>query len=633
MIPVSDEYKQAIKDEIRNFDIKSIILRERQPIPVSRLTETTGRIDLGSLDTVFNELPFTYKYARLEQDYMQLDGSFILPNRSNNEYMEFLGNGTNCSLTFYFSPGKNSYSNKKMKILFDGGYATSFTVDSYLGDYLMTTYRLVEEKTYTNDKEAIVIDIPTLGNSQNSKKITITINSWSNNQLPKIKKIMSNENMILDSDDIVDMKMLEQTDLRGLDVPAGDFSITLDNYNRQYNILDPNNILNQLKKDDSIITYLGLSINGAYEYVPVGGYRYSNYRENSNKTIELNFDSAVARNLTHNPLLYDSPETPAEVAYYLFEDRYDDRTDYIDYTGNLPAQYYTYSSRQEQQQEALLFYNMSVKERRVDDEQFYSYYSGIKYNGVRLFNIDSLNQGVENYTISLNEQIKNPEFNKATKTKKVRFNYYTFSSTTSGKVEIYNGKIKFSSTTQGYSGTVDIYAPTPIPTGAISGDLDVYYNDTKIIDDGTIDTTAGFGNSYSYYQGGYYYFYLHLYPQTYDKTTGTFRVEVPTYEKLDNTYEVENPNVSEGATIEINTDILKTATDMDRISQTIFDYEDTYPYEFNVEIMGDIRLEVGDKITLESLDGYHTAIIQSIDTTYNGGLTQIIKGVSTGVLQ
>lgn len=619
MIPVSDEYKEAIKKDTRSFDIKSILLMADQPIP-SRI-ETTNRTNLGALTTMFNTTPFTYKYARLEEDYMTLDGSFILPNRSDNNYIEFLGDSTNCSLSMYFNSYHVSYSGKKMKILFDGGYATSFTISCYAINHLTQEETLVDEHTYTNDKEEVVVDIPTIGITATSKKIKITINNWNNNKLPKIKKIMDANNILFNNDDIINMKMLEQTDLRGLDIPGGTLSITLDNYNRQYNVLDPNNLLNKLNQNSVLITYLGLDINGAYEYMLAGGYRYSSYRENSDKTIDFNFEGQVIRDLTRKPILATTSYTPSEVAGGLFGDLSADRADYIAYQGNFPAQYMPYTSRQEQEQEALVFYNMSIRERRN---------SGA--NGVRLFNIADLNQNIESYTISLDNQIKNPEFNKSIKTQKIRFNYYNFGSI--GKTEIYRGNISFEKTSVNfeYSGTCRIYTSVPIIIDYTHG-FDVYYNDTKIIDNGSLDIHAGFDTGWGYSVQGYYYTEITLHPETADKTTGIFRIEAPTYEKLDNIIEIENPNVSSGALIELNSNTIKTETDINRIATTIFEYENLYPYEFTTEIMGDIRLEVGDKITLESLDGYHTAIIQSIDTTFDGGLTQIIKGVSTGVLQ
>lgn len=622
MIPVSDEYKEAIKKDTRSFDLKSILLNVNQPEP--QLIETTNSTNIGELTAIFDESPFIYKYARLEENYTQLDGTFILPNNSNNKNMEFIGNGVNCSLSFCFFPYRTSYNNENMKIIFDDGYATNFTISCYAGGTL-ESLSLIDTRTYTNNSEEAIVNISNM-NIGEFKKIKITINSWNNNKLPKIRKIMKSNNELLNGSDIINMKMLEQTDLRGLDIPGGTLSLTLDNYNRQYNILDLNNILNKLNNNSVMKIYLGLNINGAYEYVLVGGYWYSNYKENSDKTIDFNFEGQISHQLTiRNPITSTRSLTPSEMAGgYLFGDLESDNADYIDYTGNFPALYLPYTSIQEQEQEALIFYNISARERRIITN------SNSHNNGLQLFNISSLNQNVENYIISLNNQIKIPEFNKAIKTQKIRFNYNTFGSPTSGKTEIYNGNISFNETSGTYYCIKNIKTNIPIYDPAT---IDIYYNDTKIVDNNLVVSGSGFDSNFTYNRNGYYELTIELKTTDVSKTTGIFRVEVKSYEKINNIIEITNENVSAGAIIELNTDTIKSETDMNRISTTIFNYEEAYPYEFNIEIMGDIRLEVGDKITIESLDGYHTAIIESIDTTYNGGLTQIIKGVCSNVLQ
>ena len=618
MIPVSDEYKQAIKEEVRNFDIQALLFTERQPRNV--YIETTS--DLGSLANVLNENPYVYKYAILEQDYTMLDGSFILPNRSDNEYLEFIGTEeNNNSFSFYtFQTFHESFFQSGTTIVFDKGYATNFTVSLYTGSQITVPiqWTLKETRTYTNDKEQAEIIIP--DDWAGYRKMIITINEWSNSNQPRIKKILNKGIVLLNNDDIVSMKMLEQTDLRGLDIPSGDFSITVDNYNRQYNVLDPNNIINRLDNNSIIKTCLGLNINGAYEYIYLGLQYFTSYKENSNKTIDFNFDGEIGYYYrTHNASVYDSSSTISNAIINMFGDTDSDRADYITYRGNFPSQYLPYTNKKEHSQEDLLYYNISAREKKEIDINRLDKH-------IRVFNIDKINENIENYTISLNEQIRNPSFNKVIKTKTMRFNYYTFGTEETSKTEIYNAPLDFRGQ---YYAWKHIYLDTPIKTGLNS--YDVYRNETKIVNNGY--PVSGSGFTFSVGLHGYYEADFTLNTSDVSKTSGTFKVEVTTYKKLQDVYEVNSSNVSNGATIEVSSNVIKDTTTMDRIANTIFNYENAYPFEFETEIMGDIRLEVGDRITLQSLDGYHTAIIQSIDTKYNGGLTQIIKGVCSDVLQ
>ena len=55
-------------------------------------------------------------------------------------------------------------------------------------------------------------------------------------------------------------------------------------------------------------------------------------------------------------------------------------------------------------------------------------------------------------------------------------------------------------------------------------------------------------------------------------------------------------------------------------------------YRFETEILGDPSLEVGDTILLESVDGYHRATIDTIDSTDDGGYISRIEGVCSNVL-
>lgn len=622
MLTVSEEYKEAIKEQIRSFDIKAIILNKKQYIPKNNGIEYTNGADLGDLKTLFDNTPFNYNYACLQQDYFKLDGSFILPNSSNNKYPCFMGTDDTCSLSFYQNIYQSFYENG-LTIVFDKGYAVDFNVLFYEKETSDSNWTLTGQKQITNNtQETIYIERVGQYNISKEKKITIEIITWSNNYFPVIKKILNDkDNLLLENDDIISIKLLEQADLRGLDIPANSISITLDNYNRQYNILEQSNILNKLGKNTSADIYLGLEINGAYEYIFVGGYHYISYKESSNKTIDFNFEGYTNYYFSNRELSGYNDELSVENACQNFFAG--SNSNYINYRGNYPAQYLPITSAQEWSQEALIFYNASVKEKKQKT------YSTQQLDGLQVFNITKLNANVEKYNISLNEQIRNPEFTKSIKTKTIRFNHYKFGSASSSKTEIYNGNIIFNETDNGYFCNYAIKTIVPIykPVG-----IDIYYNDTKIVDNGSLVSGTGFGNSWSYTTNGYYEIKITLRPENESKTAGTFKVLTTTYEKITNITEINNSNVESGAVIEMNTNVIKDAYTMNRISKTIFNYENKYPYEFETEIMGDIRLEVGDMITLESLDGYHQAIIQQIDTTYNGGLTQMIKGVSTGVL-
>lgn len=623
MLPTSDKYKQAIKEQTREFKRLVEILVYGS---LADFSNTITSEDIAEITDINNAVDRTntivYNYASLEQNYTQLDGTFILPNKNfTNEKTGFIGDINSGSIVIQAGNYlfESQYYNGSFPILFYKEYPINFEVvfrcryNNGSDIYFNQTYTYED-----NNNDYILIDLPKKYIVNDTEynydvtKVTITINEWSNpNHRFRIRKVPMYETVVFEDDEIISLKLLEQTDFTNTELPSNSLSMEINNYDRKFNITKLDNILNKLSKQSIIRCYNGLIIDGCPEYIYLGGYNYSNYKENENKIVELNCSGIIEGygDLSqHNFTSYTGISSTAlsDVSLNILDNN---NISNITYQGNMYAMYSNFSNRKEQAQATSIYYNANIKEQRGQNN---SNIYGNK-NELVMFNIDKHTKK----TINLTEQTKNPILTKFIKTKRIVFNNKQIKNLKDTYTEIYNDDVNFIQ-----SGTS---IKAIITLDNLSVPISKQNEQVKVYNGGTQITSFGYLSSASLY---YYKIEITI-PNS---TAGTRKViiNLKEYETTDVREEIVNNNIEDGASIEYNNIFINDRLNKDRVANFLFENE--MDYRFETEILGDPSLEVGDTIILESVDGYHRATIDKIDSTDDGGYISRIEGVCSNVL-
>lgn len=625
MINVSNSFKENIKRDVREIGgIVELVVSggyynastdEDALIKIS----ATNSAEITNLNSVTDSIPTTYKYARTDPNYTVLDGSFILANEDyTNKHTGYIGITTPTSLTIETERMAwmrvLTNGNKKITIYFDEGYATDFEVELYP---YYTDGQVHEPYTYSftnNALETITIDgsdipdeIDVSGTTRQFyciSKIVITINEWSSSNLrPKIKQINFGETMLFENQDLIEMKMNEETSIDNINNPSNDCSIMLNNYDRKFNLINQDSVLNRLNKNSHIRTFVGVSLKGGMEYVDMGSYQYNSYTDNQDKTITLNGIGTLQSYEGKQNYLWRKG-IPNSSVLTTIANMLNGTNNEVYYNGTLSLERTNTENEREQLQAIAIFSGSYIKENRDIN--------------ARLENKISFQKRSDTIQLSipLSIQTKEPKIIKKNKTKTVIIKTQNVGSLKAedevifdDSVEIINGKA-----------TINISSTEPININSIK----VY---TKNTGNTETDITDDYCNIYN----SYFTPRIEIHDLTREDIVG-IKIVGRRYDSVSTEKSINNDNIIEGETIEYSNEYLINDYHKQRVSKYVFNREKTYEYEFEIEFNGDPSLEVGDVISLETVDGWMKGFVESIDMKYNGGLVEIIKGVCSNVL-
>ena len=147
-------------------------------------------------------------------------------------------------------------------------YASDFDIIVYgEADALLYTFNVVG-----NEKSSYIIENPLT----NYKKIRAEIKKWARgNRRARIVEIDFGVIQEYTGEKIINLDIIEETDLIGSTIPSNEINFTLDNQDRAFNILNPEGIYNFLMQKQIVNVSFGLKINDdpeEYEYVSLGKY-------------------------------------------------------------------------------------------------------------------------------------------------------------------------------------------------------------------------------------------------------------------------------------------------------------------------------------------------------------------------
>jgi hypothetical protein len=282
--PVTSSYQDAIYASSRQFKAKTIF----EIIDVDAYSDDTVTVtaeeEFSKKAQITNLVrQMSAKYATFEDNYWLLDGSFSLPPKASESGYEVgwwsdalsgVGGTFSVSQVVTIDFMKN-HSSAGISIIFDQAtneYASDFTIQAY-----NSVGGLIDSISVTGNTDALYIWDNGISNY---RQIKITITKWkSANRRARITEVDFGIIMEYTGDEIIKLNVLEEVDTVSNKVSSNEVSLTLDNQNKDFNILNPTGIYPYLQRKQKIYPYYGLAItDGSIEYIPMGIYYLTEWK-------------------------------------------------------------------------------------------------------------------------------------------------------------------------------------------------------------------------------------------------------------------------------------------------------------------------------------------------------------------
>lgn len=306
MYNTSQKYKDAIYDPDRitkgrvTFDISDVTAVG----DVSNIT-VTSESPLSVKAQLINKVRnSSNKTATLENDRFLLDGSFSFADDTlaNNGELGW-SSSIICdasgvfsipqTLTFNFN---GNHSSAGLTITFDqvmGEYATDFTMTAY-----NASNAVIDTVTITGNTDVLAVP---LGQLFNYRKVAVTITKWSKpNRRARVMEVDFGFVKQYDDRSLVSMNLVEEMDMLSGKIPSAEFSFTIDNSDRLFNILNPVGFYKYLQQRQQVIGEIGLDIgNSVTEWVQIGNYLLQEWQSDEGSltatfTARTNLDSMAS---------------------------------------------------------------------------------------------------------------------------------------------------------------------------------------------------------------------------------------------------------------------------------------------------------------------------------------------------
>lgn len=318
---VSNEFKQAVYAPIRTtkgrvtFDISDVTAKG----DILSIT-TTAQSDISDKEQLVNSVrEQTYNLFTSEPNRVKLDGSFTfadddLQNNGELGYSshELCGNDGYYSvyptITFEFT---NTHTSMGITITFDvlnNEYATEFTVNAYdSGNNVILSQDIIDN----TDVQAVVID-----QFYNYKKIEIIIKKWNKPyRRCRVVEVDFGVVKVYSDNKLMKMDLVEEMDIATSTIPSAEFKFTVDNSNKDFNILNPDGFYKALQERQNVVPEIGIVTDTTTEYVKLGNYYLMDWASDEG-SLTATF---TARNILDIMSSYDYENLTPKTNYTLYD--------------------------------------------------------------------------------------------------------------------------------------------------------------------------------------------------------------------------------------------------------------------------------------------------------------------------
>ncbi|MBO5138669.1 MAG: hypothetical protein J6B89_03405 [Bacilli bacterium] len=286
METVSEEFKKAIKSSEREIKGYVEVVYDDKDGSDYVLSSSPNRLR-NSLDTeIVDGSRKSKKYASLEKNYTELDGSFILPNYNvkgdKTGYVsdDIFSDIANPTITL--SKEDNYINSSGITIYFENNIAQDFTLTILSSDNEVITTNI------QNNTKGIYQQIFESKINIKSLSINITKIEYTNRRI-RIPEIDFGISQVYEDGDLVSFTVNEEIDLLFTSTPINDCTVNLNNYDNQFNPLNPVGLTKYLTDNCVIKPFIGvLTEKNGIEYVSMGYFYLKDWSSDTDGGTTLN---------------------------------------------------------------------------------------------------------------------------------------------------------------------------------------------------------------------------------------------------------------------------------------------------------------------------------------------------------
>lgn len=239
----------------------------------------TSQASISKIDQTHNRITTAgNKIASLEQNYFLLDGSFILPNQSENGEVGWWSQEISDSIKTLINPQILEFnftadqSSVGFTVIFDDK-ANQYAEDFKIQVYNSAGTLMGEDIVTNNTKYKYVSDMPIDGYRR--VKITFTKTSFPYRRV-RVTEIVFGIIQTFDNCNTTEMKLLYEISPRSENLPSNELTLTIENVNKKYNMINPKGIYKYLQEGQALSVALGVGDSKeTIEYINMGRFYYT----------------------------------------------------------------------------------------------------------------------------------------------------------------------------------------------------------------------------------------------------------------------------------------------------------------------------------------------------------------------
>lgn len=272
MMEVSNRFKQSVYEPIRKASAKvSFEILDNEAYNDNTSTVSPEAL-ISRKEQLTNKIrEMTHKYATFERDYWKLDGSFHIPPESEDDSELGWWSGLISDENGMFSDPQviefvfgESHNSMGLTITFDpltNEYASDFDIDVYNESDILTNHISV-----TSNTENMYVWKEGL---DHYKRIVITIKKWAKPfRRARVTEVDFGIIQEYQGDKLIKLNIIEEMNVVGDTLPSNEIKFTIDNSDREFNILNPQGYYRFLKERQEINASIGIEIaEDVFEYI------------------------------------------------------------------------------------------------------------------------------------------------------------------------------------------------------------------------------------------------------------------------------------------------------------------------------------------------------------------------------
>ena len=297
------------------FDISDVTARG----DVNDISTTIESIISDKQQLINKKREQSVNIATWEPNRFKLDGSFSFAddNMANNGELGFVSDNL-CSEngifelepTLIFTFG-GPHSSMGITLTFDvlnEEYATEFIINAYDG----ANNLIISKHVVDND----LVQVAAIGQFYLYKKIEVIIKKWSKPyRRSRVVEMDFGIVKVYTDNNLIKMDLVDEMDIITKILPSSEFKFTVDNANRDFNILNPDGFHKFLQQRQNVVPEIGVLVGTTTEYIQLGNFYLMEWSSDEG-SLTATF---TARNIIDLMSSYDYENLVAKTSYTLYQ--------------------------------------------------------------------------------------------------------------------------------------------------------------------------------------------------------------------------------------------------------------------------------------------------------------------------